>query len=264
MVLGRARTTALTAMALAVTLALLVPLSATMTSADAAGGGYKVHSWPDPDGNLHRIRWNPCQTITYAVDLRLAGRTNAARASALRDVRHAFHRASNRTGLKFSYSGRTTELPRNSAHKSWSDRQHAAEIVVAWVDQSRPKFRSDLLGKTGSAYPSGVGGWMLRGWQDPNGHWQAAVGRGFVVINSAQNRLYQPGFGAGVTRGALLLHELGHAMGLDHVGSTNELMYPTMLNREHSNYKHGDSRGLLKVGSRLGCIAGANQRWPQI
>ena len=46
------------------------------------------------------------------------------------------------------------------------------------------------------------------------GRWHGAVGRGFVVINASHNRRYESGFGSGVTRGALLLHELGHALGL--------------------------------------------------
>jgi hypothetical protein len=53
-------------------------------------------------------------------------------------------------------------------------------------------------------------------------------------------------------------------MGLEHVGTTHEIMYPTMLNRSHSNYKDGDRTGLKKVGRPLGCIAGATDAWPQI
>ena len=61
-----------------------------------------------------------------------------------------------------------------------------------------------------------------------------------------------------------MLHELGHALGLSHVGETRELMYPTMLDRRHSNYKSGDERGLNKVGRKLGCIPGTTSMWPQI
>lgn len=262
--LASVRSTGMVATVLAVAISVLAPVMATTTAADAAGEDYKVHSWTDPVGGTHRVRWNPCQTITYAVNLQMAGRTELARGQALTDVQRAFHRASERTGLTFSYSGRTTELPRNVGDQSWSNRQQAAEIVVAWVDESSKKYRSDLLSKVGSGYASGVGGWMLRGWTDAKGHWQAAVGRGFVVINAGHNHRYAAGFGSGVTRGALLLHELGHALGLDHVGSTNELMYPVMLSRENSNYKDGDELGLLKVGKRLGCIPGTTTWWPQI
>ena len=49
------------------------------------------------------------------------------------------------------------------------------------------------------------------------------------MINSDHNSIYKAGFGRAMTRGALLLHEIGHAVGLGHVGTTSEIMYPTML-----------------------------------
>ena len=67
-----------------------------------------------------------------------------------------------------------------------------------------------------------------------------------------------------MTRGALLLHEIGHAVGLGHVGTTSEIMYPTMLERGSSRYRNGDRTGLHRVGSSLGCIPGASTTWPQI
>jgi hypothetical protein len=48
------------------------------------------------------------------------------------------------------------------------------------------------------------------------------------------------------------------------VGSTSELMYPTMLRRGHSNYKRGDEMGLHRVGRRQGCVPDASQVWDQI
>jgi hypothetical protein len=233
--------------------------------AGASGDRYNVSNWKDPQGKDHRVRWNPCQpAITYAVNPRLSGKTKAARNSALEDVRRAFRRVGNRTGITFRFEGKTDEIPKNTSDESWADRQKAAEIVVAWVNQSRSTARTNLMTNSGGGYPSGVGGWMMRAWTVSGGDWEAAIGRGFVAINSAHNDLYKPGYGAGMTRGALLLHEIGHAMGLEHVGTTHEIMYPTMLNRSHSNYKDGDRTGLKKVGRPLGCIAGATDAWPQI
>ena len=258
------RPVAMMAIAIAVTCGLSVPLTPN-NAADAAGNGFDVGNWTDPKGKQHRIRWNPCQkAVTYAINPRLAGKTSAARAHAVADAQAAVRRVSSRTGIPFSYSGRTTEIPKNGANESWSTRQKSAEIVIAWVSQSRPKYRSNLLTNSGSGYGSGVGGWMMRAWTDSNGKWQAAIGRGFVVLNAGHNDVYKDGFGKGVTRGALLLHEIGHAVGLGHVGTTKEIMYPTMLSREFSRYKDGDRTGLRRVGRPLGCVAGASDAWPQI
>jgi len=241
----------------------VVALPSTVAStADAAGEDYAVHGWTDPNGDRHRVRWDPCTTITYAVNVRHAAGSDKARAAALADVHDAMARAAARTGLTFRYAGRTTEIPRD-AGESWSDRQKAAEIVIAWVDQDQATSRSNLLISTGDGYVSGTGGWVWKAWTS-GGTWELAVGRGFVVINADHRGSYQPGFGSGRTRGALLLHEIGHALGLDHVGSTRELMYPKMLNRASSTYKTGDRTGLTKVGESLGCIPGAAQAWKQI
>jgi hypothetical protein len=261
MVVGRrARALALSAVvALAAAAALPGALSAP---AGAAGETYSVHSAKLPDGQLHRIRWDPCTTITYAANVRYAGGSPRARAHAEADVQEAMARAARRTGLTFKYVGRTTEIPKD-AGASWSDRQSAAEIVIAWVDQSRSASSSNLLMSSGGSSVSGTGGWVWKAWT-MNGAWQLAIGRGFVVLNAADNRRYVPGFGSGYTRGALLMHEIGHALGLDHVGSTRELMYPQMLDRKAATYKAGDRTGLEKVGDTLGCIPGAAQVWKQI
>jgi len=264
MAISRRRVAGSVAMMTAVVLGLSAPLTVSVDPAGAAGRAFKVHTWTDPTGDVHRVRWNPCQTITFAVNARLAGKSERATHKAIADVREAFRRAGKRTGLTFKYTGRTGEIPNNRASTPWSTRQKSAEIVVAWVDQGRASFRTNLLTRVGSGYASGVGGWMLRGWPNDRGRWTSAVGRGFVVLNASHNRRYESGFGAGVTRGALLLHELGHALGLGHVGRTSELMYPTILRRQHSNYKSGDEQGLAKLGRREGCIAGANEIWKQI
>jgi len=264
MAMSRRRVAGCVAIITAVALSLAAPLAMSTDPAGAAGRAYKVHTWTDPKGEVHRVRWNPCQTITYAVNPKLAGKSERATRKAISDVRETFRRAGKRTGLTFKYTGRTNEIPNNGASTSWSTRQKAAEIVVAWVDQDRAAFRSNLLTQVGSGYASGVGGWMLRYWPNDRGRYLGAVGRGFVIINASHNRLYEAGFGAGVTRGSLLLHELGHALGLGHVGRTSELMYPTILKRQHSNYKSGDEEGLAKLGRRAGCIAGANEIWKQI
>jgi hypothetical protein len=66
----------------------------------------------------------------------------------------------------------------------------------------------------------------------------------------------RPGFGPGrPTRGATLIHELGHAVGLDHVGDPRQMMYPAPT-RHAASYAKGDLRGLAKVGVGAGCFPG--------
>ena len=82
-----------------------------------------------------------------------------------------------------------------------------------------------------------------------------AITGGFVDINNPDMlSSWRPGLGAGVTRGNLLLHELGHATGLKHVSNRHLLMYPTMTSASPNGYAAGDRAGLAFVGKRPGCV----------
>jgi hypothetical protein len=52
--------------------------------------------------------------------------------------------------------------------------------------------------------------------------------------------------------GQVLLHELGHVMGLGHVNDPNQVMYPTTANA--LEYGAGDLAGLYAVGPAQGCL----------
>ena len=68
---------------------------------------------------------------------------------------------------------------------------------------------------------------------------------------------FRPGFGPGrgPSRGQTLIHELGHAVGLDHVRDPRQVMYPSPT-RFSAQYAKGDLRGLAKVGVGAGCFPG--------
>ncbi len=76
---------------------------------------------------------------------------------------------------------------------------------------------------------AGVGGPM--GWGgtvEEDGDEVLTWRRGTVVINSSFNWL-TPGFGSGTTLGKLLMHELGHVVGLGHAEGRPQVMYATLL-----------------------------------
>jgi predicted Zn-dependent protease len=77
---------------------------------------------------------------------------------------------------------------------------------------------------------------------------------GFVVMNVKYDADYRAGFGSGETRGEVLLHELGHAVGLQHVSDRAQMMYPSAIPRARAAYGKGDLAGLKKVGKPAGCI----------
>ncbi|TAK70689.1 MAG: matrixin family metalloprotease [Actinomycetota bacterium] len=210
-------------------------------------------------GSPLAARWNPCQAqITVRANVAAAGRNAAARRSAVRDVKGALARLSAATGMRFVYQGRTSYVPRGPG---WAG-ANPAEIVVAWVTPGGRRS-SDLLSRSGAGGVAGTGGVAYSMWSGGPGS-GAEIGRGYVVLNAAARQSFKPGFGAGVTRGDLLLHELGHAVGLQHVSSASEVMYPVIVPRKVAGYSAGDLAGLAAVGAAAGCIEAPTAVWPDL
>ncbi len=212
------------------------------------------------DGRAMTVRWNPCQPqVTYQVNPARAAGTVAGRAAAVRDVHTAFRLLSAASGIRFVSRGLTSSIPTGS---TWAAK-NSAEIVVAWVDQGRAVTRSSLLGRFTNGDAAGTGGYAYRYWSSGNG-WRGVIGRGYVVLDARQNSGFRAGFGAGVTRGNLLLHELGHVVGLQHTSDRNQLMYPVLLGRARSGYRPGDLAGLRALGRSSGCVSSLAQGWPDL
>lgn len=182
-------------------------------------------------------RWNPCAVVGYRVNAAQGG------SGALADAKAAFARLRQATGIRFVYRGTTRGIPSYGGN-SWYPND--TQVVVAWAR----RWQSSLF----SLYPGAVGvGAALSssGYYNGNGTRTNRITKGMVVIDSAKR--YRGGFGSGKTRGEIVMHELGHAMGLGHHGSRAQLMYPYMTDRA-ARYGRGDLRGLWARGARLGCV----------
>jgi hypothetical protein len=78
---------------------------------------------------------------------------------------------------------------------------------------------------------------------------------GEAVIDSANTGGYPANFGPGSTLGELLLHEIGHVVGLGHTTDATQIMFPTLLpEAANATYGAGDLTGLSHLGSAAGCL----------
>jgi hypothetical protein len=171
------------------------------------------------------VSWNTCEPIRVAVNDRHAP------AGAVEDLREALRRLSEATGVTWSLIGRTDERPSLV-------RDPGAPVLVTWE-----------RGETHDSY-----GHLVLGENDPgrggptytDGH--RTIGSGQAIFNANMDHTYTPGFGTGRTRGALLLHELGHVAGLGHVNDPNEIMLTySAIRKDAAQFGAGDRAGLATL-----------------
>lgn len=180
------------------------------------------------------VRFDPCSPVSYVVNT-----TNAPR-GAVEDVRAAVAKTSVATGIEFIFEGRTNEPVRVDRPLVQEERygRRWSPILVAWSPQDPALFREHSAGVATNSYAANDAGRLV-------------YVTGIVVMNASHE--LSPGFGAGRTWGKVILHELGHVVGLDHVEDPAEVMNPSLVSSP-ANWGVGDLAGLRRLGSLAGCV----------
>jgi hypothetical protein len=211
------------------------PPAGTLAVAAAVSTGGYAFEVRNADGSP--ARWDPCTPVHYVVNLTAAPPTAAA------DIAGAITRVEAATGMTFVADGSTTEVPaRSRANEDPARYGHRwAPLLIAWVHNGA----SDYLGGTGVLGEGGAS------WVAPAGGRDVFV-TGQIAINADATTTLGQGFGGGTTIGLLLLHELGHVMGLAHVGDEAEVMFPRLMPRAAASYAAGDLAG-LRLLTNGGC-----------
>ena len=179
------------------------------------------------DASDRPVAYDPCRPIEYAVNDALAP------SGAGELIGSAVDEISAATGLVFRYVGETAEQPRPTPQALLVRRR---PVLIAWTT---PEVVPDLSGDI-----AGVGGSTSR-LDEYTGQRQYVTGMVALDVTQLTEIMARPGGPAQVR--AIVLHELGHLVGLDHVDDPGELMYAKNVGR--LDLGPGDREGLAALGS---------------
>ncbi|MFJ6417807.1 matrixin family metalloprotease [Paeniglutamicibacter sp. NPDC091659] len=203
------------------------PLGTPPAAQDSTG--YQLH--PSPDKKQKFVAYDPCRPIHYVI------RPDGAPANAERLVHEAAEAVSAASGLRFVYDGTTTEAPSAQRPQYQPERygKRWVPVLVTWSSPAEiPALAGDVAGLGGSSYISAKG--------TP------------LVFAAGQVNLDGPDVAAmmGHPQGtehvrAVIMHEFGHVLGLDHVKDPNQLMFEGPSYR--TSFAPGDLAGLAKLGT---------------
>lgn len=198
---------------------------------DPAAGSHKFIA-TQRDG-ASPITFDPCAPIHLVVNDRTAIPDGE------RLVDEAIDEIESATGLVFVLDGTTTEVP-SKAREARSERYGAgwAPVLLAWSDADESPT---LAGGT-----AGIGGSI--GLERGGHRWFVT---GAVTIDGPQLGRLSKSAGDDAAR-AVIMHELGHVVGLDHVDAEDELMKPEG-SPDLTTWGPGDRAGLAALG-RGACI----------
>ena len=201
----------------------------TPPPAPAAGGPHVFVTF-QADG-VTPVAYDPCRAVHYVL------RPDSAPPGGEDVVRAAIARLGQATGLVFVDDGYTDEPLTSDRELFQPDRygDRWAPVLIGWqTEAENPELASDIVGAAGSASVS-------------LGDGPRVYVTGTVSLDATQ----LPGIlagkdGAAAVR-AIVLHELGHLVGLAHVEDEDQLMYPE-ARAAVTDYAAGDLTGLAALG----------------
>ena len=181
------------------------------------------------------IAYDPCRRIPYVVNLRNAP------PGAEKLVRDSVEVISEITGLQFAYEG-TTDEPVSAGRDIFQPDRYGdrwAPVLIAWSDPGEmPELAGDVAGVGGSIPVETSEG-------------TAVYVTGMVALDGPSFTRYYRSVSGRLASKGIVLHELGHLVGLAHVDDRSQLMDDTSGTVDPQS---GDIAGLVQLGSGP-CVA---------
>lgn len=216
----------------------LPPKNTTRLASAVPVSTHGAHAFLYTLPNGKPVGYDPCRPIRYVI------RTDGMPSIGEQLITESVTEISALTGLKFEYLGPTTEQPASSRPviqpsiygDDW------APVLIAWTSPAEvPELAGPVAGIGGSAEVPGA---------DGSGEWLAAGRLALDTKDITRITAYHDGYAQAK---AVVLHELAHVVGLDHVQDRAELMFPETATL--TDFGPGDREGLALVG-QVSCERG--------
>ncbi|HEX2028334.1 MAG TPA: hypothetical protein VHF25_10085, partial [Nitriliruptorales bacterium] len=195
------------------------------------------------------VRFDPCQPVHYVIGGDVSVET-------VNDAHEAVARTAEASGLRFVYDGTTEEDVRGrSPYQPERYGERWVPLLITFERRGtepprRPQDarRGDVAVVAGTGLPTALEDVIVTA--------QVSVNLN-AIVDLDTGQTLPGGFGSGITRGRVLLHELGHAVGLGHVADRDHLMHEPLTDHPPgpARYAAGDRIGFRYVGRELGCLA---------
>ncbi len=176
------------------------------------------------------VTWSPCRPIHWVA------RPANAPAGGQAMLEKAFARVSAATGMTFVFDGATDEGWAEDREPYQPERygERWAPVLVVWATSREvPDFGIDIAGEAGPYRVSTAAG-------------DTVFVSGAVALSSVEFGKARTAKQKALAEG-IVLHELGHLVGLAHVDDRQQLMFPRVQNGR-TDFGTGDLSGLTALG----------------
>lgn len=176
------------------------------------------------------VGYSPCRPLHYVVNETLAPE------GAAHLVHDAIRTIGSATGISFIHDGETAEEPsgERDPYQPAVYGERWVPLLISWTTpEAAPKLKGQVIGTGGSTHYSFNGG-------------PKSFVTGSLELDAPQIDLELERPDGAQYATAVILHELGHVMGLEHVDDPVQLMYPEIGTPD--GLAAGDLSGLRKLG----------------
>jgi hypothetical protein len=184
------------------------------------------------DGTGHPVAWDPCFPI-HVVE-RVEGAPDGGGVL----LRHAMGEVTRLTGLQFVVDGTTEEQPSRDRDLYERNSSVYAPVLIAWAtEEHNPELTAGVEGYTEPI-------WI----HDRHVPGSRRYASGQVVLDADDLGVLLLDHHGRAEARAVIMHELGHLVGLGHVHDAHELMDP-VDHPSTTDFGPGDRHGLAQLGT---------------